>query len=304
MILASSAIGISISTKDRWDDLAVTLGRLRNEGLDNLETVVLDDGSVEAMPARLRDEFPWVRFERAELPRGYIAQRNHIARLLSTPLILGLDDDSFPVAGNLETAAARLLENPKTVALALRVIFRGETPPEKFGAESPFPVRDFIGCANLIKRDIFLGLGGYEERFEFYTEEAEFCLRAMQHGYAIEAFPQMVIQHKESRMQRRTARRARRFARNETLLILWYLPFPAWLVRAAKTLPGIIVRNRELRRHWLALTVGWFEALIACLTWSRGRSKRLTWAQYKAWRQLPTAVQALSGQPRRNKEHG
>jgi hypothetical protein len=304
MIPASRAIGIGISTKDRWDDLAVTLGRLRDEGLDGLETVVIDDGSAQIMPARMRSEFPWVRFERAELSRGYIVQRNRIARLLSAPLILGLDDDSFPVAGNLQAAAARLLENPKTAALALRVIFRGEAPPENFASESPFPVRDFIGCANLIKRDIFLELGGYEERFEFYTEEAEFCLRAMQHGYAIEAFPQVVIQHNQSRVERRTARRARRFARNETLLILWYFPFPAWLVRAVKTLPGIIIRNQELRRHWLALTMGWFEALAACLTWPRGRSGRFTWAQYETWRKLPTAVQAVLGQSQRNKNRG
>lgn len=132
MIPATRAIGIGITTKDRWDDLAATLGRLRDEGLVGLETVVVDDGSAETVPARLRGEFPWVRFERTESSLGIMIQRNRIARLLSTPLILGLDDDSFPVAGNLEAAATRLLENPKTAALALRVIFGGETPPENF----------------------------------------------------------------------------------------------------------------------------------------------------------------------------
>ena len=295
MIPATRAIGIGISTKDRWDDLAVTLGRLRDEGLDGLETVVIDDGSTMPMPAGMRSEFPWVRFERTESSRGYIVQRNRIARLLSTPLILGLDDDSFPVAGNLEAAATRLLESPRTAALALRVIFRGEAPPENFAVGSPFPVRDFIGCANLVKRDVFLELGGYEERFEVYTEEAEFCLRAMQRGYGIEAFPGVVIRHNQSAAVRIGAWRARRFARNETLLILWYFPFPECWICAVKALPGTMVRNRELGRHRLALTAGWIEALAAWLTWPRGQTKRLTRTQYEVWQKMATAVQAVSG---------
>jgi GT2 family glycosyltransferase len=157
-------------------------------------------------------------------------------------------------------------------------------------------VLDFSVRANLVKRDVFLGLGGYEERFEFYTEEAEFCLRAIQAGYRIEAFPQVVIQHNHAPAARMAAWRARRFARNETLLILWYFPFPTHWIRAAKTLPGMMVRNRSLRRYGLALIAGWIEALAACFTWPREHKKRLTRAQYQSWRKLPAAGQVLSGQ--------
>ena len=219
------------------------------------------------------------------------------AGLLSTPLFLGLDDDSFPVAGNLEAAAARLLENPKTAALALRVIFRGDAPPGNLAAENPFPVRDFIGCANLVKREVFLELGGYEERYDFYTEEAEFCVRAMQHGYGIEAFPRVVVRHNHSPVTRNAALRARRFARNETLLILWYFPFPECWIGAVKILPGIIVRNAEMRPYWLSLTAGFIGALLAFCTWPRGQKKRMTRAQFDAWRKLPSAVQVVSGRP-------
>ena len=39
------ALGIGITTKDRWDDLAVTLSELKMKGYEDSETIVIDDGS-------------------------------------------------------------------------------------------------------------------------------------------------------------------------------------------------------------------------------------------------------------------
>ena len=38
-------VGIGITTRDRWDDLAVTLSELSRNGYSDAETLVIDDGS-------------------------------------------------------------------------------------------------------------------------------------------------------------------------------------------------------------------------------------------------------------------
>ena len=294
MIPNSHLIGIGITTKDRWDDLAITLHRLREEGLDALETVVVDDGSSVPLSSEFEQKFPWIKFSRSEPSQGLIAQRNRIARLLSTPFVLGLDDDSFPVAGNLDAAAKWLTQHPAVVALALAVVFKGETVPEAFLTKAPFPVRDYIGCANLVNRETFLAMGGYEERFEFFTEEAEFCLRAIQQGYEIYAYPAVVVQHNVTPVGRNLVRRGRQFIRNEMLVALWFFPFPECYLRAVRALPGILIKNREWRKYWRSLVQGYFEAFYCFATWPK-QKERLTMEQFRDWKMLPMATDVVMG---------
>jgi GT2 family glycosyltransferase len=289
-----SLVGIGITTKERWEDLEITLTRLRDYGLATLETVVVDDGSTIPLPARLREQFPWVQFHRQEKSVGLIEERNRIARLLKSPLILQIDDDSFPVAGDLALAANWLVEQPDAVALALQVIFKHEKPPADYATRQPFPVRDFIGCAGLIKRELFLELGAFEGRLEFFTEEAEFCIRAIGQGYAIYGYPAFVVQHNVTPVARNHAWRTEKFIRNEMLLALWHFPFPENILRAAKSLPGMMVKNPELRPNWRALVRGYIQAPIKYREWPNTK-KRLTMAQFRAWKKLPMGAEKLMG---------
>ncbi len=179
-------------------------------------------------------------------------------------------------------------------ALAFQVIFRNEPVPAGFEAREPFPVRDFIGCANLVNREIFLALGGYEERFEFFTEETEFGLRAIQEGYEIHAYPAVVIRHHLAPSGRNRVRRGRQFIRNEMLVALWFFPFPDGCLRAARALPGILIKNPEWRKYGLSLVAGYLEAPIRWLTWPK-QKKRLTHPEFEAWRKMPMAVSVVMG---------
>jgi GT2 family glycosyltransferase len=294
MIASSDQIGIGITTKNRWDDLEVTLTQLQNEGLDRLETLVMDDCSATPMPARFEQQFPWVRFMRTESSAGLMAQRNRLFRLLSTPFILGLDDDSYPVAGSIEAAMNWMAERPKVAALAFQVLLRQQPLPPDFAPREPFPVRDYIGCATMIRRDLFVTLGGYEERFGYYVEEAEYCLRAIQQGYEIQAYPSVVIRHHRSPIERNLARRQRYFTRNEMLLALWYFPFPKNYLRALRTLPAILIKRPEMRKYWWAALKGYLEGPVCYLTWPKKR-KRLTFSQFYHWKKLPMATEVVEG---------
>ena len=67
---STKQLGIGITTKDRWDDLAITLSELKKNGYEDVETIVIDDGSKQPVPQALRVAFPKVRFERVDHSLG------------------------------------------------------------------------------------------------------------------------------------------------------------------------------------------------------------------------------------------
>ena len=136
--MRDNTLAIGITTKDRWDDFAVTLDRLRENGLHRFETIVIDDGSIRPMPHTFRERFNWIKFQRFESSQGYIVQRNRLAELLTADLYLSLDDDSYPApSARLDQAAAWL--NAKQDAAALTFAIRSTWSPPPTGSTSDNP---------------------------------------------------------------------------------------------------------------------------------------------------------------------
>ena len=279
-------IGIGITTKDRWEDLDDTLSVLDSNGLSDVETIVIDDGSSSPAPEALRERFPWVRFERSSQSYGLIAQRNRLAKMITSDYYLSLDDDSFPAAGDFDKAVEFLEAKPDTVGLAFSIIRRDEALPTS--AQPPVPVRYYIGCGHLLKRELFLRLGGYADNW-IYGEEPEFCLRALHHGYRVYLYPGVVIRHNRSPAARNLSKTARYYIRNEALVGLLYFPFPYSVLRFFNTLPAIL-RNPEWNSQWASLIRGWLEALWCLARWRHLRHP-LPLEQFWAWKRLPLPPQ-------------
>jgi GT2 family glycosyltransferase len=286
MSSSASSVGLGITTKDRWDDLAVTLDHLKATGLDTLETVVMDDGSQTPMPADFRVRFPWVKFERVETSRGLIAQRNYLATRLDTPFYLSLDDDSFPIAGSLDAAADWLEAHPKVSVIGFRIILKADAVPADFSSQVPVPTRDFTGCGFLLRRDLFLSLGGFEERFHIYCEEMEYSLRTYRLGYETYFFPALVIRHMLSSSGRLAKPRAYMLIRNHVLTALWFYPFPysfvwgIWWSLIKVPFPGKKTLDDRCNILFGGLK-GWW---LFC-RWTG--KQRLSHAQFRAWRGKP-----------------
>jgi GT2 family glycosyltransferase len=280
------SIGIGITTKDRWKDLEVTLTVLSCKGFSTLETIVIDDGSSRPVPPALLERFPWVRFERSDRSYGLIVQRNRLARMITSAYYLSLDDDSFPAAGDLGKAVQFLEGKPDALGLALSIVLRDEPLPSS--SRPPSPVRYYIGCAHLLKRELFLRLGGYDENLH-WGEEPEFCLRALHKGYRVYLYPDMVIRHNRSPVARNLKKTARYYIRNEALVGLRYFPFPYSVLRFFNTLPGIL-RNPEWNAQWPSLIRGWVEAPWCAVRWRHLRHP-LPLEKFWAWKKLPLPPQ-------------
>jgi GT2 family glycosyltransferase len=281
-------VGLGITTKDRWDDLAVTLTQLKKQGYGDVETIVIDDGSKHPAPASLRDAFPNIRFERVEHSLGLVVQRNRLAQMLSSTYYLSLDDDSFPLTGDIGKAASWLEDHPTVIALAFQIVRRNRILRDDEVLGEPFPIQYYIGCGHLLRRTQFLELGGYLERLHYYSEENQFCLDALLGGYSTYAYPAVAVRHNRTPAARNSAKATRYYVRNQAILGFLYFPFPYSILRALNCLS--LLRDPEWNDHPGKLLLGWMEAFVCAFRWRKLR-RPLPMAQFRAWKKLPVPRQ-------------
>jgi len=129
-------------------------------------------------------------------PRNYGAALNRNISNCSAPFdyIFSLDDDScFVDEIGLELAIKYMDDNPKVAVLSFPVV--DSFNPKKIQDTSPYPCLSYMACAALIRKNIFMEMGGYYSKFFYYGEEPELCLRIWNAGYEVHAFPLCRVYH-------------------------------------------------------------------------------------------------------------
>jgi GT2 family glycosyltransferase len=179
---------VAIVTRNRCNELRRALASATvQEG--SVEVLVLDDGSEDATPEIVRDEFPQVRFVRFEQRAGLVVRRNDAGQLATGGVIVSLDDDALFSSPRSVAQTLRDFDHPRIAAVAIpyedvrngRVIssLRAATPPDR----SVVPT--FRGTAYAVRRDVFRAIGGFRQEIVHQGEEADFCLRLLSAGYVV-----------------------------------------------------------------------------------------------------------------------
>ncbi len=181
------------------------------------EWILIDDGSTDGtrdflrtLPANNR----W-RVVYNDAPRGFAANNNLGAQLARAPLLCLLNNDTFLLPGWLEPMArlARLLPDVACVGNVQREPFTGLLDhcgvyftPEGFGEhawrdQSSPPRESYLewpavtAACCVLRRKVFLELGGFDEGFRNGYEDVDFCLRATERGYRHFVANRSVIYH-------------------------------------------------------------------------------------------------------------
>lgn len=254
-------VTIMISTKDRPVELERTLRELRRQDYPALELLVIDDGSAESLEPIVRRHWPEARVVHCHPPAGQAARRSEGFRLAQGRYILHLDDDSAPVEPDAVSRAVSYMEShPEAGAIALR-IFNGNDLPAALPPQTPRLVTSFVGCGALLRTEAACAAGGYLSFFGNEWEEQEFSLRLLRAGLAIYFFPGVLIHHRVSPQNRRTARTWMRGFRNKLWAMVIHYPAsrlfvePAWVLAVAAC-----DAVRLLRPHYFLLGIGQFVA--------------------------------------------
>ena len=292
-------ITIGITTRNRPESLQRCLASLRH--VRDVEAVfVFDDASDPAVTAYQSLGSTPVRVIRDLAGVGYIAGRNRLVAEARTPYVLLLDDDAVVLSGEGIARACAVLEaDPRIGGVAFAQAEADGRPwPARMQpgrSDVPAVVPSFIGFAHLLRRDLFLSLGGYRERLMFYGEEKDYCLRLMDAGYRVVFLPDALVAHIVDPAGRSQSRYVRYVIRNDLLtsfhteplaLAIAGVPVRLWrYTRMARSVPG-----GDRGGLWWIMSDVW-------RAWPDIRRSRqpVAWATIREWRRLARASVPYGG---------
>jgi len=188
------------------------------------EIYVIDNASTDKTSSLLPALFPEILYKRMERNVGFARGANIAARAASGDFLLLLNSDarltrdtvrlsvewmrSDPGCGiagaqllNPDGTKQNSIANFPSLATELlnKFLLRRFWPKRFPGKEQeyaePMEVESVIGAFFLVRREVWEKLGGMDERFFFFLEETDFCLRARQAGFATVHLPQVHAWH-------------------------------------------------------------------------------------------------------------
>lgn len=227
------------------DAAACAVSAAADLGPAHAETIVVDNASADGSAARLRTT-PGIRLIANDTNRGFGAAINQAARTSEAPLLWVLNPDCR-VLPKAFAALARTLDAHPACAIAapqllnddgsLQASARGEPGawtglfgrhglltkffPNAGAARRNLPAADLVaagvesaavdwvmGAAMLIRRAPFDAVGGFDERYFLYWEDADLCRRLRDAGFTTRYVPGARVRHAGGASARTDSRRA------------------------------------------------------------------------------------------------
>ncbi len=203
------------------DDTIRCLESLNRIDREDLRRVVVDNGSSDDSVARIQRAFPDVELMTTGSNLGYAGGNNYgLRRLLERKpeFICLLNNDIVVEPGFLDSllACARrdaragiigpqvlFLDRPDVVwsqkisvdPLTGRIVSRehGRSADDK---AKPKTAGAVSGAVMLIRRETLESVGLFDERYAFYHEDVDLCLRAKRAGWKTMVVPEAVVRHR------------------------------------------------------------------------------------------------------------
>jgi N-acetylglucosaminyl-diphospho-decaprenol L-rhamnosyltransferase len=261
----------------------------------SFEVIVVDNASGDGTPDMIEREFPQARLIRSDRNLGFAGANNLAAREARGDWLLLLNPDTVVLDRALERLLAfgrgqdvaglfggRTLRPDGTLepsscwgpqtpwstfcfASGLSTAFRRNPvlDPESLGSWQRDTVRDVgivTGCLLLTTREAWQRLGGFDERFFMYGEDADLAVRARSLGLPVRITPDAEIVHVVGASSDSSAAKVSMLMRARVTIMRKHWNAPARAFGMACLLAGVLVRGlrkpawREVwrcRRQWL-----------------------------------------------------
>jgi GT2 family glycosyltransferase len=281
-------LAVTVATKNRREELARTCAMLAALDPPADELWICADGCTDDTAAWVRAHLPHARLIVHECSQHSIRSRDELLRATAADLVVGLDDDSYPLDSDfVARVKARFVADPRLAVLSFPQRtdeFPATLTQTDFGP--PLHVGSYVNAASAMRRLTYLELGGWPLYFEHMGDEPDYALRCLAAGHEVIHDTSLVFRHHWSVRERNEITNHHRHARNEAWSVLLRCPFPWWpfvLLRraagqfayAAKRGPSWIIREPQ----W------WWRALFGAPRAWRDRNP-VPWSAYRRWRRL------------------
>jgi len=217
----------------RW--LPNCLSSVARTDYPNLDVYLVDNGSADGSVDYVQRIFPWVKIIRHGRNLGYAEGYNRAIAKIDSDYILLLNIDVEVLNPSwVKRLVDVAIKDPKTVAVACKMVsmddhsrldsvggmgipfWRGfvDIGREEYDLGQydciGFEPFAFCGGAALIKREIFVKVGGFDDKFFMYYEDADLSWRLRLLGYRVGFAPESKVAHYFSGSTRSKAGDARK----------------------------------------------------------------------------------------------
>lgn len=211
-------LSVVLASHNRRAVLLRTLDRLADCGLSphEMEVIVVDNASEDGTPEALRRRGD-VRLVALDRNLGACAKALGVDEARA-PVVLFLDDDSWPRPGCLERMLRRFEIDDTLGAAGFTVHLLDGS-----GECSALP-HVFVGCGVGLRRSALREIGGLDRSFFMQAEEYDVALRLLRAGWRSEIFADLQVEHAKTPVARRSERTLLYDVRNNLRIIARYLP--------------------------------------------------------------------------------
>lgn len=192
------------------------LAGLTAQTFRDFEVLLVDNASSDGAPQAAVADHPAIRFFEPGANLGFAAGNNLAARAARGRWLVLLNPDAYPAPDWLEALVAGTVRHPDVrcftslqmvadepglmdgagdVMTSAGIPFRGGYRRRRPDNLPEGEVFSACGAATLIARDLFLGLGGFDERFFCYCEDVDLGYRLRLAGEATLLLPAAVVEH-------------------------------------------------------------------------------------------------------------
>lgn len=274
---------VVITTHDRDEELAVCLSSLARQTVP-LEVIVMDDKPGTDTPQVVESAFPGARYMHVAAGKGPAFQRNRGIEAARCETVFPFDDDVELVDPRTIELSLAEFDDPRVAAIGIPFVnVRISTDIHHSPPDPERLLHAYVGASHAVRRDAFLGAGGYRDHFFYMGEEGDLCIRLLDRGHVIRAASAPPLHHFES--PRRSSKRAAICGRKNDILFCWHnVPHPFLLPNLAATMLNgarFAVKSGHAGWHLSGILTGFGEAVSH---WNeRAPVSRAT---YRTFRQL------------------
>lgn len=263
--------------------LRACLDSLAHQNHGSFEVIVVDNGSGDGSPEMVEElakSFPVpLRLIANSGNRGFCAANNQGFAASRSPLVALLNNDAeadpgwlaalqsaIETGGDIGMAASKILvwEDPRRIDKAGHLIYpdgqnrgRGTGQLDRGQFDRIEEVLWPDGCAAMYRRAMLDEIGGFDEEFFAYADDAELGLRGRIAGWRCLYTPGAVVRHhRGATLGLDSARRLTLIERNRVLLVVKLFPWNLlwangayYLARIAAGLWAALRNQGELRRY-------------------------------------------------------
>ena len=244
-----------ILNTNRCADTLAAIDSMQKNTYSNHQILVLDNASTDGSVEAIHQSYPSVPIVNLEKNLGYAGNNNvgiEIALNQKADWIFLLNEDTVVAEDCLELLIKTAQMDDRVGVLGPMVYHfdeknviqsaggridelwqswhLGQNETDKGQFSEPHAVDWISGCAILIRREVFEQVGALDQRFFYYWEETELCVRAQRNGWKILQVPQAKIWHKGVQRNYRPGPKITYFNTRNHLMAMskHHAPLKAW----------------------------------------------------------------------------